>query len=137
MITHHQYRSETRGGPCTFKYHVTPCGRPRDDHDQVDYKTKAEDQSMRKRVALVVYVDLVESGTHHTPESTLENIQIILNNTVSHYNPEVTLAPNSFQPINTDKPESGVFYDGHRLGTDVDFVDFVSPHPNNEGSTEA
>lgn len=47
-------------------------------------------------------------------------------------------APDSFQPINNDSPKPGVFYDGRRLGTpDVEFVDYVSPHPeNSEGSTE-
>jgi hypothetical protein len=42
MIQEHQYRSDYNGGPCTHKWHSTPCGRPREEHSEVDYKTRDE-----------------------------------------------------------------------------------------------
>ena len=45
----------------------------------------------RKRVKLTVYVNLdLFPGVFHTSESAKETVQAILNETIRHYNPEVT-----------------------------------------------
>lgn len=44
MIREHQYRSDVYGGTCSYQYYRTPCGRPREDHEEVDYETKARDR---------------------------------------------------------------------------------------------
>lgn len=43
MIREHEYRSDYNGGPCVYKWHLTKCGRPQEDHESVDYKTRAFD----------------------------------------------------------------------------------------------
>lgn len=53
---------------------------------------------MRKRVALVVAVDLDPiPGNFHTEESAHGNIYGILWDRIPHYNPEVEIAPEVFQ----------------------------------------
>lgn len=93
MITHHQYRNDSQhNGPCTWKYHVVPCGRPREDHSEVDYKTKARDRNVSRR-AFILHVDLDPvPGTFHTPLSAYENIQEILNFHLPSYTPVAIFA---------------------------------------------
>lgn len=96
MIQEHQYRSDSRGGPCVFKYYVVPCGRSRDDHSEVDYITRAADHThapTRTRSAFILHVDLDPApGTFHTPYSAYLNINSILKNGIPAYNPLAILA---------------------------------------------
>src|SRR3954465_5968507 len=80
MIQSHQYRSEYNGGPCTYKWHLTPCGRPMKDHETVDYKTKA-DQNMKKTVILVC-VD---------PPGAAKMIEHVLDGSLKEFHPSVTV----------------------------------------------
>ena len=45
MIRDHEYRSDYNGGPCTYKYHLMQCGRPKEEHENRDYKTRREDSN--------------------------------------------------------------------------------------------
>lgn len=56
--------------------------------------------SSRRRVALVVFVDLDPvPGDFHTSESAVENVQEALNWSIGHYNPQVLMAPPHMQPL--------------------------------------
>lgn len=63
---------------------------------------------MRKRVALLVYVDLdpVPGGAFSDEDSALKLTADILDQRIGHYNPIVSFAPDSFQPLNS--PVTGV-----------------------------
>lgn len=90
MIREHQYRSEQHNGACSYKYHVTPCGRPREDHEEVDYRTKAWDRDCsERRKAFLLYVDLDRTpGAFHTPFSAWEHVEGILKfSAVGNYDP--------------------------------------------------
>lgn len=51
------------------------------------------------RKAFVVYVDLDDvPGEFHTQESALHALRNVLRNTIGHYNPMVSLAPETLQP---------------------------------------
>lgn len=59
--------------------------------------------SDRKRVAIVVYVDLDPTpGAFNTEESALNNIRGILENVIPYYNPTTAFAPDSLQPVADD-----------------------------------
>lgn len=103
MIREHQYRSDEHNKPCTYTWYQTPCGRPREDHEQVDYKTLAEDDlktstieredlAMTKRVAYIVYVNLdLTPGVFHTADSALIVLREILTTRIGQYTPMVYL----------------------------------------------
>lgn len=109
MIREHQYRNDSLNNTCTYRYYETPCGRPRDDHEEVDYVTKQRNQTRaRNRKAFAVYVDLDPSpGDFHTLESAQEILLTVLKNRIGPYNPEVALAPDEIQPEN--RPGRGAF----------------------------
>lgn len=59
--------------------------------------------SDRKRVALLVYVDLDPiPGPFHTENSALNNLRGILEDSINRYNPTVAHAPESLQPYATE-----------------------------------
>lgn len=62
--------------------------------------------SNRRRVALVVYVDLDPiPTTFNTSESAVENVQEILEWSIGHYKPQVLMAPPHMQPLsNVENP---------------------------------
>lgn len=69
MIREHQYRSHIYGGLCTYLWYQIPCGRPREDHEQVDYVTREIEEAMQKYTAVFdernrYYVSNPESNTH-------------------------------------------------------------------------
>lgn len=104
MIREHQYRSDYNGGPCTYKWHLTPCGRPQEDHEQVDYKTKQWDEqdANEKRVTFLVQVDLDQlPGSFHTPERAERDLRAILEQRINHYNPTVKLV--TTDPMTADE----------------------------------
>lgn len=63
---------------------------------------------MRKRVAMLVYVDLdpVPGGAFSDEDSALQLMGHILDQRIGHYNPIVSFAPEGFQPLNS--PRKGV-----------------------------
>lgn len=57
----------------------------------------------RKRKAFLVYVDLDEMpGAMHSKESAQNAIRGILYDRIPHYNPTVSLAPASLQPLDVN-----------------------------------
>jgi hypothetical protein len=88
MIRSHQYRSDTDDGSCSYKWYLTPCGRSREDHEQVDYKTRELDarraQALALRSAIVVYIDL--AGAPEMIEHILHG-----NDDLKKYKPTVTV----------------------------------------------
>jgi hypothetical protein len=112
MITSHQYRNDSSDNSCTYKWYLTPCGRSREGHAEVDYETLRQDQAMKvildscfdNRTAFLIYVDLDPVlGTFHTPYSAYRSIQGMLNQSgVRQYTPIVALVSD-----NAPKNESG------------------------------
>lgn len=88
MITSHQYRCDTDDGQCSYKWYLTPCHRPREDHSEVDYKTRELDarraQALALRSAIIVYIDL--AGAPEMIEHILHG-----NDNLKKYKPTVTV----------------------------------------------
>lgn len=137
MIREHQYRNDHQhGGPCTYKYYLTPCGRSREDHAEIDYKTKAKDQGTRvsvsdcclNRRAFLIYVDLDPvPGTFHTSLSAFDSVRDILVDAIGEYNPVLSLFSTTV-PANADN--------GRRRVSLILFVD-LDPLPGSMYSQES